>query len=283
MRNRSRTELARAHAINHGIADLSFLPHIATMNASYKEGLVAVLILTFAFVINGFGCNGPFRTQPRTGHDSTTQSRNEFLSNALAVSSVGIMGWIDGVQSSLAADEAPASASRSIAACPGGQQSKPTNCVSTSSIKQVDRYAPPWTFECSIDEAFARLKGVVKVDSSLELVDEISPTYLKVIAKRPLVTDELEFVLNDKDQLVLFRSAEMANDGPSPLSDFGVNRKRLDGIRQKAAVFQVMGQGLNTADSFNPGGSARGNGPLGQLKAFYGLQSGQGFEDLFEE
>ena len=44
-----------------------------------------------------------------------------------------------------------------------------------------------------------------------------------------------------------------------------------------------MGGGL-TADSYEGGGAAaRGNGALGQLKAFYGLQSGQGFQDVFED
>ena len=39
-----------------------------------------------------------------------------------------------------------------------------------------------------------------------------------------------------------------------------------------------------TADSYGGGGVAsKGNGPLGQLKAFYGLQHGEGFETVFEE
>jgi hypothetical protein len=46
-----------------------------------------------------------------------------------------------------------------------------------------------------------------------------------------------------------------------------------------------MGDGMTaTADSYNRGGEVnRNNGPLGQLKAFYGLQSGEGFEKLFEK
>jgi len=44
-----------------------------------------------------------------------------------------------------------------------------------------------------------------------------------------------------------------------------------------------MGDGM-TADSYNVGGEVnRNNGPLGQLKAFYGLQSGEGFKKLFEK
>jgi hypothetical protein len=42
-----------------------------------------------------------------------------------------------------------------------------------------------------------------------------------------------------------------------------------------------MGDSMNTADAATTG--ERGNGPLGQLKAFYGLQSGSGFEDVLAE
>jgi hypothetical protein len=48
-------------------------------------------------------------------------------------------------------------------------------------------------------------------------------------------------------------------------------------------VFDLMGGGL-TADSYDGGGAvSKGNNPLGQLKAFYGLQSGEGFESVFDE
>ena len=44
-----------------------------------------------------------------------------------------------------------------------------------------------------------------------------------------------------------------------------------------------MGGGM-TADSYDGGGAAaRGNGFGGQLKAFYGLQRGEGFQSVFEE
>lgn len=123
----------------------------------------------------------------------------------------------------------------------------------------------------------ARLKGVLVSDPSLT-VEEVVPNYIRVSAVRGLVTDELEFLVNEQDKVVTFRSAEKG-DGAS-LSDFGLNRKRLEELRKKASIFGVMGEGL-TADSIE--GSARGGGPLGQLKAFYGLQSGQGFEDVFED
>ena len=43
-------------------------------------------------------------------------------------------------------------------------------------------------------------------------------------------------------------------------------------------MFDLMGGGM-TADSFQGGGAmTKGNNPLGQIKAFYGLQGGQGLE-----
>ena len=168
-------------------------------------------------------------------------------------------------------------AAESIAPCKVVGGGKPNNCISTSSVRQVDCYAPPWTFEVSEEEAMARLKGVIASDPSLELMEEVPPNYVKVRAVRGRgVTDELEFLINAQYKVVMFRSAE-AGEEPN-VGDFGANRKRLEDIRKKASVFGVMGEGL-TADSYGD----RGTGPLQQLKAFYGLQSGGGYEEIFED
>ena len=60
---------------------------------------------------------------------------------------------------------------------------------------------------------------------------------------------------------------------------------RIDAIRRREAVFGPMGDGMTaTADNYNRGGEVnRNNSLLVQLKAFYGLQSGEGFEKLFEK
>jgi hypothetical protein len=83
----------------------------------------------------------------------------------------------------------------------------------------------------------------------------------------------LEFLVNSQDKVVTFRAEQ---DGEPSVSDFGAIRKQLDSIRQRGK-FGVMGQGV-TADT-----APSKNGPLGQLKAFYGLQSGQGFEGVFDD
>lgn len=149
------------------------------------------------------------------------------------------------------------------------------NCVATASIKQLDTYAPPWTFQTiSADEVMARLKGVI-MNENYEIVEQ-SNDYLKVNVPRGLVQDQVEFLIRANDGVVTFRSAQL---GEANVPDFGANRSRLEFIRKQAGVFGVMGEG-RTADSFQ---GDRGKGPLGELKAFYGLQSGKGFEDVFEE
>jgi uncharacterized protein (DUF1499 family) len=122
----------------------------------------------------------------------------------------------------------------------------------------------------------ARIKGVVASETFLTLVAE-DTYYLLVKAKRGVTAyDQLEFWINPQDSVVTFRSFDV---NPT-ISDFGGNRKRIESIRKKAGVFGIMGEGL-TADSFE--GRSEINGPMAQLKAFYGLQSGEGFQEIFEE
>ena len=147
------------------------------------------------------------------------------------------------------------------------------NCVSTASVRQVDLYEPPWTFPDSMssDEAMARLKGLVSSDPKLEIVAQ-SDRYLKVKATRNLGVDEIEFLINTDDKVITFISKRV--DDPEA-GDFGANRKRLDELRKKSqGVFGVMGQEYASADT------APRENALGQLKAFYGLRSGSGYEDL---
>jgi uncharacterized protein (DUF1499 family) len=236
-----------------------------TMAVSTRTlAVVAFMVVMFVTLVEGFST--PSRKDRFTSLYLSLKepplSRHEFLS------SIAVLGTLAFVR------PANADAPSSIAACKV-VAGVPTNCVSTASIKQVGCYAPPWTFQVSSEEAMARIKGVLVSDPSLN-VEEVLPNYIRATCSRGLTTDELEFLVNDQDKVVTFRSAEV---GDASVSDFGVNRKRLEELRKKASVFGVMGEGL-TADSFE---GARGGGPLGQLKAFYGLQSGQGFEDVFEE
>jgi len=184
---------------------------------------------------------------------------------------------------------------RSIDGCPKPIPGKPNNCIATSNIKQLDTYSPPWTFDDSMsgDEAFARLKGIVKKSSevggqsyNIIEIDE-KGRYMKIETPRGIgfnFIDSVEFVVRADDQVVIFKSSEKpGEDGStSGLSDFGANRKRIEELRKSSGgAFQVMGSGLGTADSYDGGAQGKRNGWGGQLKAFYGLNSGAGYQDVF--
>lgn len=170
-----------------------------------------------------------------------------------------------------------------IKACDASSDNK--NCFSTASVKDLYLYTPPWTYECSPDEAFARLKGSIASDPGLSVVvkDEEN-RYIKVQTERNALgggpQDEIEFLVRgseDGDNVVTFRSERSYDNG---ISDFGAMRNRLENLRKRATVFEVMGGGL-TADSYDV--PLQKNGIFGQLKAFYGLQSGEGYEDVFSD
>jgi uncharacterized protein (DUF1499 family) len=190
-------------------------------------------------------------------------SRNEFFSGVLGLMTASVIG------------SQPASAEEfSIEKCSAASK---IPCVSTSNVRNLDLYLPPWTYTTSADDVMYRLKGAVIADPTCSIIQQDGNQHLVVEAKRlslgSQTTDTLEFIINDTDKVVILKSL-----ADSEVSDFGVNRNRLEEIRKRAGIFGIMGEYMNSADSFTP--SQKGNGPLGQLKAFYGLQSGAGFEDV---
>ena len=198
-----------------------------------------------------------------------------------------IMTFVPFISKSYATDEDDVTStkpqsSRTIEGCPKPIPGKPNNCIATSNIKQLENYSPPWTFEVTPNEAFARLKGLMKTDSSFTIVEiDEDEKYIQVDVQRTFNTkDRMEFLVKGDDKVVIFKSNEIEGNG---LTDLGINKKRVDDLRLKSGgVFQLMGEGL-TADSIDGGKFGRRNGIAGQLKAFYGLQSGEGFQDIFEE
>ena len=207
---------------------------------------------------------------------------NFFSSTLVSTASFLAVGAFPKVAS--ADEEIPAASNtmkeRSIVGCSKNSNGKIANCVSTSNIKELDSYLPPWTFEVSPDEAFARLKGAIVSDSSLEITEiDQDARYIKLDAQRNFKEkDELQFLVRGEEKVVVFKSAEKIEGSAN---DFGASRKRLDAIRQKAAVFDLMGGGL-TADSYSDA-TMKGNGVFGQLNSFFGYQSGEGFEDVFDK
>ncbi|KAL9191538.1 hypothetical protein ACHAXT_001244 [Thalassiosira profunda] len=213
------------------------------------------------------------RAEPLCAVPDGGVSRGAFLSSACGA----LLSSVLLPSAAIADDEAAPSPVRAIKGCEGED-----DCVSTSNIKDAKGgYSPPWTFEVNPDEAFARIKGVLKSDDSFVITEEDDDArYIRAYAKRIAGRDEVEFLVKGDDKVVLFRSTAPNNGS---VSGFGANRKRIEDIRKRGAVFDLMGGGL-TADSYDGGGAAsKGNNPWGQLKAFYGLQSGEGFESVFEE
>ena len=90
----------------------------------------------------------------------------------------------------------------------------------------------------------------------------------------------MEFVIKPADSVVLFTTAEVIKKDSSAsdvVSDLGANRSRMEALRKKSGIFTPMGANLGSADN------GKRIGVLGQLKSFYGIQSGEGFEDVFDE
>lgn len=207
-------------------------------------------------------------------------SRKQWVSQFVAAVSATIVGTTTAAnaeESEGVSQAAPSTPQYSIQKC---SVSSKAPCVSTANVRQLDLYMAPWTFSKPVDEVMSRLKGAIVTDTNCEVVKQEGNQYLLVEAKRGdlfSTIDQLEFAINENDQVVTFSSAATNNDN----RDFGLNKKRLEEIRKRAGIFGVMGDSMKSADSVSIG--ERGNGPLGQLKAFYGLQSGGGFEDVLSE
>jgi len=240
--------------------------------------LAATAFLTisrsFGYSQNCDGSSRPVLHEPPSGKltPEPNPSRRQWLVQlAIVTAATPIIG-----DSVAFAEETDSPPSYSIQKC--SRESK-APCASTANVRNLDQYLPPWTFDRSPEEVMSRLKGAVGADSNCQILQQDGSQYLKVAANRNdlfSTVDELEFVINKSENVVFFRS-EASNDK----TDFGVIKKRLEEIRKRAGIFGVMGESMMTADSVTV--DERGNGPLGQLKAFYGLQSGSGFEDVVLE
>lgn len=253
-------------------------PPPTTRTGSNKMRIAALLSLTLLGAAGLVGAFGPEQRDALPPVATTTRGR--FLSVA-AGSLLSAATAVAAPRASWA--EVPAGGSFSKCVKEDGKTGKATNCVSTSNVKDVDLYSPPWTYEVSSDEAFARLKGAIAADSSLEVVESDKENrYLRVEAATPLFQgkDAVEFLLRgDEDKFVTFKSYGME---AGAITDAKSHRLRLESIRKAAGVFGVMGAGL-TSDSYGDLSRGREGGFKAQLKSFYGLQSGAGFEDVLSE
>jgi uncharacterized protein (DUF1499 family) len=236
--------------------------------------LGAILLLSLSWNVKSF--TATVKTDPRRNMQifSVQDESDRFVNNPssklmsrkdmLSVGAAIVTGSL--LQSAAVADDSTVTLK-----CRKPEGGAPANCISTASFKQVDLYLPPWTYPAGmpVNEVMARLKGAVSTDMKLEVVEE-KENYLKVKAIRNLAIDELEFVINPVERVITFRSQQ--TEGPGN-PDFGGNKKRLNELKRRTQVFRSMGDAFNSADS------EQAEGLLGELKAFYGLGTGKGFEE----
>lgn len=127
-----------------------------------------------------------------------------------------------------------------------------SNCISTSSVNSVDKYARPWAFEKDAAAEFEDLVSAVRGYSYLKLADvDAMNLYLRAEAKSavpPTGVDDVEFLLNAKEKLITYRSnsRELLKAGADLVGDGGSNRNRLEAVRRRLGV-QEMGMNDETA------------------------------------
>jgi uncharacterized protein (DUF1499 family) len=183
------------------------------------------------------------------------------------------------------AAHAAATSASAIAPCTKAPNNGPTNCVSTSSVRQVELSAPVWSYPSylPVELVQQRLQDAIVADRQCHISTTVLPStttsdtsttnrIVAVAQRPPFAQDQFEFVINPVDHVVQYRGVQI--QGPTNVSDFGAIRQRLDGIRSRAGIFSI-----NSSDAAY---NTQQEGPLGQLKAFYGLQSGSGFESVLQ-
>ena len=100
------------------------------------------------------------------------------------------------------------------------------NCVASEANDLAHRVAP-LVFKDAPELAFARLKEILNARDDATIIEE-RPDYLRVELHTLLFTDDGEFLLDAKNQVIQVRSASRKG-----YSDLGKNRKRLEEIRQR--------------------------------------------------
>ena len=116
-----------------------------------------------------------------------------------------------------------------------------SNCISTSSIKSLDKYGLPWIIPTNEDpeDSWKTLVANVKADSVMKVVDvDNERHYLRAEAKSMVPisgTDDVEFFLPYlSDRMIFYRSnsREVVKAGPQlVIGDAGSHKNRLERIR----------------------------------------------------
>ncbi len=102
------------------------------------------------------------------------------------------------------------------------------NCVSTQAT-DPSKFMDPIPYTGSLEKARERLLKVLKAFPRTTIVKQDAVS-LKAECRSLLFrfVDDVDFVFHDREKLIHFRSASRLGR-----SDFGVNRKRMETIRQQ--------------------------------------------------
>ncbi|MGJ3250876.1 MAG: DUF1499 domain-containing protein [Elainellaceae cyanobacterium] len=114
-----------------------------------------------------------------------------------------------------------------LAPCPDSP-----NCVNSQSpTSDEEHHVEPLTYSSSPSEAMEKLKSVIQTMERTNIVTE-DKTYLYAEFSSALMgfVDDVEFYLDESDGVIHVRSASRLGQ-----SDLGVNRKRIEAIREQFA------------------------------------------------
>ena len=85
-----------------------------------------------------------------------------------------------------------------------------SNCISTSSVKSLEKYSAPWAFTTDAKQQFEELKRVVNKYELLKIVDQDDDKlYLRAEAKSAIPIggiDDVEFKINALDMIIGYRT-----------------------------------------------------------------------------
>lgn len=121
-----------------------------------------------------------------------------------------------------------------------------SNCISTSSINSVEKYSRPWQYVKSVEEEYNDILNIINNSPYLKIAETDDKLhYIRAEAKSafpPTGIDDVELLLNDNDKIITYRSnsREIVPAGTEIIGDAGSNRNRLNGIKSKLGVEEMM-------------------------------------------
>lgn len=111
------------------------------------------------------------------------------------------------------------------------------NCVSSSSYADDDHHVLPFRIQVPVVASWAALKKTLLAETGVSILEDSGTTIrAEVTSKVFRFVDDLEFRLEPEKRLIQVRSASRVG-----YWDFGVNRRRMEALRNKLAQQGVIG------------------------------------------